>query len=496
MRIAVLTSKAARKAVEEVVSPLKGEGVDIDVIDLPLPSISMHTTETLSLILRVSEEALSRAKKADVVLIPGVVRGDAKRISEVVGRPVYKAGRDLGTLPIVVSHLARGGTLDSVMPAEKVIGDLEPSISYEPAFAIGRIEVPRRGPPVILVSEIPPSTRREDVGRVVRRMIDDGAQIILVGVSQDMDPGEMERRLSIARSAGAEAVFSEAPTIAHIRKALDWGVDGLSVSPSILEVASGLIDSKTAIVVGDRDLGRLKASLSFAVSVGIRRLIVDPVVGIPIIDLADSVARYAEASRLGPPMLFSAANALEEIDADTHGMHAVMAILSVELRASMYLVVEESYKSYRSTAEAREALRLATMAYARKAPPRGLYSRLFVVKQPSKPPRPHETSRGEMVWYLPPRLDKRGYVEISVDHERGVITASYKLYRGRKEVVTVEGVHGPSIARALIRKAGLDPEHSAYLGYELCKAEIALRLGKSYVQDEPVIVPIWEAGEG
>ena len=496
MRIAVLTSRAARKAVEEVVSPLKKEGIEVDVVDLPLPSIAMHTTETLSLILRISEEALSRVRRADVVLIPGVIRGDARKLSEVVGRPVYKAGRDLGTLPLVISHINRGGPLDTVKPAEHVIGELEPSVSYEPAFSIGRVEVPRRGPPIVLVSEIPPSARREEVSRIARRMVDDGAQVILVGVSQDMDPSEMEYRLSAARSAGAEVVFSEAPTIAHARKAIDWGVEGISLSPQLFELVSGLIGSRTAVIIGDRDLGRLEASVNFARSIGVNRLIVDPVVGIPIIDLSDSIVRYIEAGRLEAPILFSAANALEEIDADTHGMHAVMAVLSVELRASMYLVVEESYKSYRSTAEAKEALRLATTAYARKAPPKGLYSRLFVVKQSGKPPRPVGASGGETVWYVPPRLDKRGYVEISVDHERGVIIASYKLYKGRKAVATVEGVHGPSLARALIRKIGLDPEHSAYLGYELCKAELALRLGKSYVQDEPVIVPIWEAREG
>ncbi|MEB3860369.1 MAG: DUF6513 domain-containing protein, partial [Desulfurococcales archaeon] len=411
MKIAVLTSKAAKKAVEEVVSPLKGEGFQVYIIDLPLPSISMHTTETLSLVLRVSEESAFKAREADVVLIPGVIRGDARRLSEVLGKPVYKAGRDLGTLPLVIRHLAEGGSLDTVKPAEQVIGGLRPSISYELAFTVNeRIEVPRRGPPVVLVSEIPPSVEREDVGKVAKRMVEDGAQVILLGVSQGMDPGEIEYRYSAAKTAGAGAVFSEAPTIAHARKALDIGVDGLSLSPTTLELVSGLIGSETTVIVGDRDVGRLESSVAAARSLGLSRIVVDPVVGIPVIDLAESISRYIEAGSIDAPLLFSAANAVEEIDADTHGMHALMAILAVELRASMYLVVEDSYKSFRSTSEAREALRIATSAYARKSPPRGVYSRLFIVKQPQKPPKHAGTiaDRGETVWYLPPKMDKRG----------------------------------------------------------------------------------------
>jgi dihydropteroate synthase len=47
------------------------------------------------------------------------------------------------------------------------------------------------------------------------------------------------------------------------------------------------------------------------------------------------------------------------------------------------------------------------------------------------------------------------------------------------------------VARALVRKVGLDAEHAAYLGYEVSKAEIALKLGKTYIQDEDLLVTPW-----
>ena len=38
----------------------------------------------------------------------------------------------------------------------------------------------------------------------------------------------------------------------------------------------------------------------------------------------------------------------------------------------------------------------------------------------------------------------------------------------------------------MLREVTLTQEHAAYLGKELEKAEIALKLGKQYVQDDPL----------
>jgi dihydropteroate synthase len=37
----------------------------------------------------------------------------------------------------------------------------------------------------------------------------------------------------------------------------------------------------------------------------------------------------------------------------------------------------------------------------------------------------------------------------------------------------------------------LEAEHAAYIGYELAKAEMALKLGKTYIQDEELLVTPW-----
>ena len=100
-------------------------------------------------------------------------------------------------------------------------------------------------------------------------------------------------------------------------------------------------------------------------------------------------------------------------------------------------------------------------------------------------------------------MDPRGYLVVGVDHEEGVMVVEWRPFKG--EPRRFAGRHATSLARAVVREVGLDPEHAAYLGYELAKAEIALALERGYTQDEPVIVPVWSvaaqgcrdgAGEG
>jgi len=50
----------------------------------------------------------------------------------------------------------------------------------------------------------------------------------------------------------------------------------------------------------------------------------------------------------------------------------------------------------------------------------------------------------------------------------------------------MRGRNGLYLARELCRTVNPEPEHAAYIGYELAKAEIALILDKNYTQDSPL----------
>jgi len=490
VRVAVLTSRTAKPIIEEV---LRGVG-GVDVVALPVHAVSFLDADSLARILERNGEILARLRRADVVLVPGSVEGDVSGVEKIVGRPVFKASRSPALLPSLINYLARGGSLSRVEPAERVIG-VRGGVpgEFSVAFTIGGVRVPLRPPPVVLASEVPPGRDPGEAARLAARLVRDGADVVVVGAGFNEKPSTVAARVeAVAGAAGGAPVLSEAPSEAHGRAAVDAGASGLVVSASSVEWALRLLPEGGALIVGSSDLGELRGAVERALEAGVERVVADPVVGLPLIGFLESLERVRRAaSTLSVPVAFTAANFAEEVEADTHGVHAVLAAAAVEAGASLYYVVEDSYKSFRATAEAREALRIASEAAWLRSTPRGLPSRLYVAKQPVKPPREDPGVEAARVGYVEPRWDRRGHVRVYVDHDRGVIVAVYRLHTGRV-VAAFEGRHAPSIARALVRAAGLDPEHAAYLGYELAKAEIALRLGKSYTQDEPVIVPVWE----
>ena len=81
-------------------------------------------------------------------------------------------------------------------------------------------------------------------------------------------------------------------------------------------------------------------------------------------------------------------------------------------------------------------------------------------------------------------LDPMGIFKVRVNHEDGVIEA---LYVGRKGRILLRGRSAKSIMSYVLSKGLISRlSHAAYLGAELAKAEEALRIGKNYVQEEPL----------
>lgn len=486
--IALLTGRAARHIVEAM-----AEGREcVYIVELPVNVMSSISVSTIASIVRTRRYIAEELGKADMVIIPGTVEGDASILWDVLGRPVYKGTRSAVGIPYILDYIEEGGALDTVRPADEILPRQPVRIEYEEAFRVGPVSVPRRGPPVALALEIPPDTPIERIEGIASRALEEGASIVIIGASPEWSAETLLARLErVTKAVGDReaAVGAEAPSKELAMAALDAGVDLVSTVPDVaISVADRL--GNAGVIVGERDLEYLARATRILAETGVRKVIVDPVLDLPFMGFASSIARHIEAQRLGYPVLFSAANVSEEIEADTHGVHAVLAAIAVELGASVYLVVEDSYKGIHSAAEAREALRLASIAWSRGSTERGLFSRLLVVKQDTPPGKPRLLP-GQPVGRVEPKPDPTGYFLIDVDHERGVIIIEF---RGRGGTFRLEGSSALSLAREAVRRSGVTAEHAAYLGYELYKAELALRLGRTYTQDEPLIVAVWDHG--
>ncbi|MEM4426689.1 MAG: dihydropteroate synthase-like protein [Acidilobaceae archaeon] len=492
IRVAVLTSVTAKPMIEAQLKNYKSKGtLEVEVIALPIHSIAGHSTDSLRRLIERDPALLEKLRRFDVVLIPGTVEGDSSILEVSLAKPkVMKGPRSPHLLTSALDLIARGVDLDKVKPLEERTRTDLKRIDFVEAFKLREVSVPLRGPPVLLSSELSHRCPIERLEKEVRRVELEGADIITVGSSYDMSSQELSKRVAVVRESTTKPLLAEAPTIEHAERALDAGADGVVVS---VETAKSLLKAKAldkgiAVLVGDRDITTLESIAKALLDEGVTKIALDPVLGVPLFDFSSSLVRYSELKRLGLPLVFSASNVLDVLPADTHGAQALLTMLAVELGISIYSVVDEQGRLAHTTAEAREALRVSSAMYYGHGTLD--HSRLFIIKSPTPLSLEKEQLEAQYVDYIEPKWDKRGYVKIAVDHKEKVIIAHYIEYSGK--VYGVKGRHAMSLARALIRLVGMDSEHSAYLGYELAKADLALKLSKNYVQDDDVLKVPWE----
>ncbi len=495
MRIGIVTSKNAEpliKSVLEYLDPEIADKIDIEIITLPIPAISHLDTSTLARLLVLQKDKLG---DIDILLIPGLCRGSTHVIEEATGIVAYKASRDPGLLPEVLRIIYRGDRLSKEYPIEDHYSNLH-SIQQptRTAFKLGQLDIPQRGPPLLIAAEIPPLLDEHQSLRLAERYMEEGADIIIVGSSNFESLGLFSKRIDIALDTGIP-VLCEVASRRAFRIGLDKGCEGFSLSSDqILGGGNSDLSELTdkVIIVGDRDVSKLIQAIRILEEHGVKKNIVDPVVGLPMIDFTETFYRYRRASSLGYPLLFSAANVLEELSADTYAVQGLLMTIAAELGASVYLVVESTYKSIHTVAEAKEASRLVTKAFLKKTTPRDPFTRLLVIKQENYPPKISlvEPSEGKVIdvpEYLEPEMD-RGYFVIHVDHVAGQIIVTYR--EGSKTIVwRSRGARG--LFRTITRSLEISREHAAYLGYELAKAQLALETGRSYIQDKPLFNYPW-----
>lgn len=86
-------------------------------------------------------------------------------------------------------------------------------------------------------------------------------------------------------------------------------------------------------------------------------------------------------------------------------------------------------------------------------------------------------------------LDPKGFFTIKPFPEEGIIRVRYYQIEktGHKKVCLIEGKTAEEIVQTIVREKLVSSlQHIAYLGSELQKAEVALKLKLEFVQDSPL----------
>lgn len=501
-----MTTQSAYRIVLDVVKSLSKD-YEIDVIPSRAVVAPFATCDDFAL------ELSARIGKCsyDVVVIPGLVRGSTKVIEEKLGCRVYKGSKYAGDIPFVLELLESGVELSRDTPADDLYADIFATrlqslygaevSSKRPRFTLGETGIYLDPPPVRLLLEVLTSDA-ESFEEKVSRAIKAGFDGIIVGCGSKCDTKLLGKHIGKARE-----ILSKGIVGVDVVKPSDLPEDVIEEVDVVFNVTYADADKicekigrdKGVVVIPstveglEESLRSIERAVSKLSEVGISKIVVDPLLRPPGVGFVESLVRfYYSRKRVNHPHLFSTANVYEMIDADSHGIIALLMSMAIELGASVVLATEESSKTYGAIEEHSIARYMAYASYLRKSPPKdvpgGLDLLILKEKRLRERPPPHFEGLIRRVDRVEYHQDPNYYVNIYVDHsERAIIVDVLKTSSGEL-LARFAGNNPNSLARAILREFKLIPEHAAYLGYELGKAELALKLRREYSQDSDVVV--------
>lgn len=88
----------------------------------------------------------------------------------------------------------------------------------------------------------------------------------------------------------------------------------------------------------------------------------------------------------------------------------------------------------------------------------------------------------------PPLFDPEGCFKIMIDRANDLIAAlHFSTSKRDKPTVIIKGKNAEDVYTKIVEMGLVTRlDHAAYLGSELAKAEIALKIWKEYIQDSPL----------
>jgi len=428
MKILFVTGRLAEPLLRETVAGMRA-AFESEVAVLGISVAALMTTEWVARFLKVS-------RGVDRILLPGHTQGDVAVLEERFGVAAEKGPKDLRQIP---EHFGMAA-------ARADYGGYDVEILAEINNA-HRLSLP------------------EILGRA-RAFADSGADVIDVGCTQGQAFPHLADGVAALRAEG-HRVSIDSFDAAEVRTAVGAGAElVLSVNGQNLDLARDL--GATVVVIPDfgGGLETLYRNMESLDRWGVR-FIADPVLEPIGFGAAESLHRYYEVRRRHPDaeILMGIANLTELTEADTTGVTALLLGYCQELGIRHVLTTAEIPWARGAVREADIARRLMHYAVTKKSLPKHVDARLLTVRDPS----PSVYSEAELR-----RM------------QSGITDLDYRIFIDGERIHVFNAERFVSGADASEIFASLDVEeasHAFYLGKELCKASLALRLGKSYRQD-------------
>ncbi len=422
-----VTGKLALKALERTLAALDLDGgYRIEVLRITVAAL-MNTEFIARHLAGVTEE---------VVVIPGLCKGSLGLVEHACGRRVLKGPNDLKDLP---DYFGSTKTVKTITKSRiKILAEIVDA----PRMTLGEIMA------------------------YAEYYRENGADIIDIGTEIDGEFGHLKEVVATLKKEGY-AVSIDSLMPADILTAVEAGVDMvLSINSSNMHIASDLDCTLVVIPDEDRDLRSLLANAEQLLALK-KNIVVDPILPPLIFGFTEGVDRYIRIKEKlpGSPVLMGIGNVTELTDADSTGINAVLVGMATELEIDYLLTTESSPRTRGAVREIDIARRLMHTARESGILPKHLDDSLMTIKDPRLSPYTEAELRE-----MQSLIKDKNYRIFTDDHYIYVFNS--RTFLRHKD------------AEWLFKQLEItDSAHAFYLGRELHMAELAVRLGKKYVQD-------------
>jgi dihydropteroate synthase-like protein len=495
----------------------KESSVKTEVLALKVPVAALLTPETIA-------EALQnvKTKNFDMILVPGLIRGDTTIISNAIGTPTFKGPRYAADLPTVLDSIGEV-KLSTMTPAcdllreklqqkalqelEKIEQNRDDLLKNPGSMLIKDLAVGKDFPMRVMAEIVDAALMLDDeIQSLAKHYVRLGANIIDVGmVAGKSRPSDAKRAVKAVKNVVDVPVSIDTLDPAEIREAVSAGADLiLSADAGNLEKIAAFAKNVAVVIIptnqregyfpkkAEERVKLLEQLIEKARKLGLTKVLGDLV--LEPSNVLESFIAFREFADRNPdvPLFVGVSNVTELIDADSVGVNALLARLSSEVGASILLATEKSDKAKGTVREEVIASKMMFLAKKRGSVPKDLGLDLLMLKDKRNREEPYDKALETGARVLAARdkveqtvLDEKGSFRIGVDRVGEVIVALHfpspemakpdNVIKGK----TADDVYGNIMELGLVSRI----DHAAYLGRELTKAEIALKTGKEYIQD-------------
>lgn len=428
-----LTGRLAKPRVASVLQAMQPTDFTYAVHDVGVKVAALMTADLI-------RRRLPCPVEADRIILPGRCRTDLDALGAHYGVTVMRGPDDINDLPEFFGR--KGRPRDLSRHDVRIFAEI--------------VDAPNLAIPDIL--------RRASEYKTA------GADVIDLGCLPDTPFPHLEAAVRALNDAG-HRVSVDSADIDELRRGAKSGAQFLlSLTAETLSLLDEVDAVPVLIPARHGDLDSLLRAMDALDARG-RPYLADPILDPIHFGFIESLGRYAALRKARPQagILMGTGNLTELTDADTTGITAALMGIVSELHIGNVLVVRVSPHCRRALEETDAARRIMFAAREEGSLPSGIGPTLLCLRD--RKPLLYTTAEiGEMA------------AAVGDDNFR------IELAEDGLHIYNRHGHHAAADPFELFPRLAVerDGSHAFYLGYELAKAEIAWRLGKRYVQDQPL----------